>query len=407
LIKNKTKLNHKDAIQILESGLDAANPDIYISNHIKNAKFAKYDKIWIIATGKAADSMARIVHSKIKLDGGIIVIPKNYTSIFSHKKFKIFRAGHPTPTKSSILAAKSIIKLLKTRQKNDLVIFLISGGTSPLVCLPFGISLAQKQAITNTLVKSGATIAEINAIRKHLSQIKGGRILQHLNCSAISYVMSDVLGEDLGTIASGLTYCDSTTYSDCIKIIKKYKLKIPKQAQRQLNLGMQGKIPETPKKPKIKNIIIAKNTDCLSAMKKTAQRIGYDVKTLYPISGSTDQATNKILKNFSFGKKNCLIFGGETTVKVTGKGKGGRNQELVLTILSKLKQNATVSSIGTDGIDGVTNYAGAVSDYIANKKEMKKYLQNNDSNSYFAKHGGLIKTGPTHTNLMDIGLIMS
>jgi hydroxypyruvate reductase len=400
----------QNALAILDAGLCAALPKNSLAGIIKENKLlgnkshllSKYRKIHVVAVGKAADSMAKLVHSKIKLARGIIVIPQNYKPVFHNKKFKIHHAAHPIPNKSSIAAAKSILALLKNAKKNDLVIFLISGGASSLVCLPEGITLTQKQRMTQLLLKCGATIDEINSIRKHLSSIKGGKLAQNLPCSAISLVMSDVVGDNLSSIASGLTYFDDSTFSDCMRIIKKYHLeqKIPLQVLKRLQLGTKGEIAETPKKLIIPNFIVATNRNCVDAMAKKAA-------ILAPVSGDVKNAAKRILQNFSNTKKSCLVFGGETTVKVIGSGKGGRNQELVLRILQNLKKNSSVvASIGTDGIDGNTKYAGAISDFTPNKNEIKDYLKENNSNAFFKKHNRLILTGPTHTNLMDIGLIL-
>ncbi|MGQ0605827.1 MAG: glycerate kinase type-2 family protein, partial [Candidatus Nitrosotenuis sp.] len=374
------------------------------SYHISN-----YDKVWLVAVGKAADSMAKSVHQITSVHGGIIAIPQNYTPVFCNKKFQIIKAGHPIPNKNSILSAKRIITLLKNTGKNDLVIFLISGGSSALVCLPNGITLGQKKQMTQILLESGASISEINAIRKHLSGVKGGKILENLRCDAISYVMSDVVNDDLGSIGSGLVYCDKSTFSDCLKIISKYGLeqKVPKPILNRLKNGAKGKIPETPKKAKIPNCIIATNSDCLDVMVKQARNLGYRTKLYSGVSGDVRVAAARILQKSSMVKKSCLIFGGEPTVKVRGRGKGGRNQELVLNMISKLKQNVVVASVGTDGIDGNTKHAGAIFGDMMDHHIIKPYLKNNDSNSFFQKHGGLIMTGPTHTNLLDVGLVLS
>jgi hydroxypyruvate reductase len=419
LIKNKPQISNektKDALNILEAGLQAAIPDSFLEKFVrhnqliapKKINLAKFDKIYIVSVGKAADAMAKFVHTKVNADGGIVVIPNTHTSVFTNKKFRIIRPSHPIPNNASIVAAKSIIQLLKNAKKDDLVIFLVSGGASPLVCLPDGITLQQKQHLTQSLLKSGASIQEINALRKHLSLVKGGKILENLHCQATSYVMSDVIGDDLSAIASGLTYCDKTTFQDCLRIIQKYnlELKTPKPILIHFKLGVQGKIPETPKTPKIQNIIIASNKDCVNVMAKKARNLGYRTKVLHPLSGDVQSAAKKALRNFQNKPKTCLIFGGEPTVKVTGYGKGGRNQEIVLQILKRAKSELVIASIGTDGIDGNTRYAGAASYFAAKKTEIDRYLKNNDSNSFFKKHGGLIMTGPTHTNLMDVGLIL-
>ncbi len=419
LIQNRRNIQNKktrDALACLESGLESARPETFLTKFIKNDKLlgpktillSQYNKIYIVSVGKAAYTMAKFVHVKINSNGGIVIIPQTHTPIFFDKKFKTIKASHPIPNNKSIVAAKSIIRLLKNTKKDDFVIFLISGGTSSLVCLPYGVTLREKQQLTQNLLKCGASIKEINALRKHLSLIKGGNLLKYLNCRAVSYVMSDVVGDDLSSIASGLTYCDKTTFLDCLKIIKKHRLEdqLPKRALLHLKLGARGKIPETPKTPKIQNILVASNKDSINAMAKKARKLGYRTNTLHPLSGDVRSAATKILQNFTNKPKSCLVFGGETTLKVTGNGKGGRNQELVLQILKRSKSDVVIASIGTDGIDGNTKHAGAIFYSTAKQAEIDRYLNNNDSNSFFKKYGGLVMTGATHTNLLDIGLIL-
>ncbi len=333
------------------------------------------------------------------------------SSKINNNKFKIFKSGHPIPDQTSVLAAKSIIKFLKQRKQGDLVIFLVSGGASALLALPDGITLHDKIKITKQLLASGATIDEINCIRKHLSKIKGGRLVNEIRCDAISLVMSDVLGDDLTSIASGTTYFDKSKYSDALKIIKKYRLqnKISKQILDRINQGVSGRIPETPKTTKIPHKIILRNKDCIKAMQNKSKKLGISNKTVL-ISGDVLNEASHLVSQIPKSKNSCILFGGESTVKVKGKGKGGRNQELVLRILEKIqktKQNLIISSLGTDGIDGNTQYAGAITKNIqVPHKEIKSYLNKNNSMNFFKKYGGLIKTGYTHTNLMDIGIIL-
>lgn len=407
-------------LQILNAGLESAMPQkklkkFFYSNKIKIGKkrinLSNYDSIYLVAFGKAANSMTKTVNSLLKIKNGIVVVPKGMTSIINNDKFKIFKSGHPIPNRTSVLAAKSIIKFLKQRKHGDLVIFLVSGGSSALLALPDGITLNDKIKITKQLLMSGATIDEINCIRKHLSQIKGGRLVKEMRCDAISLVMSDVLGDNLSSIASGTTYFDNSKYSDALKIIKKYRLqnKIPKQILDRINLGVSGRIPETPKTTKIPHKIILTNKDCIKAMQNKSKKLGISNKTVI-VSGDVINETSNLVSQIPKNKNSCILFGGETTVKVKGKGKGGRNQELVLRILEKIqktKQNLIISSLGTDGIDGNTKYAGAITKNIqVPHKEIKSYLNKNNSMNFFKKYGGLINTGYTHTNLMDIGIIL-
>ena len=425
IIKNFKELatdpKKRTALVIMDAGLLAAMPDVALKKIVRKNRLvigkntihlAKYERIFVIGLGKAADLMANAVNSLTNVDGGIIVIPQGTRSIFKNKKFEIFHAGHPLPNKQSVKAGKAILKFLKQRKRTDFIIFLVSGGGSSLVSVPAGLTLNEKKTVTDLLLKSGADIHEINCIRKHLSKIKGGRMTEHFSCDAVSLVMSDVIGDDLSVIASGTTYCDRTTFNDAKKILEKYDLKksVPQSVLQRLDLGMTGKVPETPKSPKILNHIIASNKDCLNAMAKKAKNLGLKTKVVYPVTGDVKHAAKKLLKSIPKGSKSCLIFGGETTLKVTGAGKGGRNQEFVLYALDeiqKLNKRTIIASIGTDGKDGNTDAAGAIMSNIEFKtQEIQNFLQNNDSYNFFKRHGGLIFTGSTHTNLMDIGIIL-
>jgi hydroxypyruvate reductase len=222
--------------------------------------------------------------------------------------------------------------------------------------------------------------------------------------------MSDVEGDDLSAIASGTTYMDNTTFLDALNIINKYKLKnkVPLEILQRLEDGFKGKITETPKKAKIENYIIANNQDCLKAMELKAKELGYNVKTIQ-VFGNIKDATKTIMENIPEKQKSCLIFGGETTVEVIGKGTGGRNQELVLRILknSQNLKKIIIASIGTDGIDGNTFFAGAITENIKiDESTIKEFLKNSDSGRFFQKQKSNIRTDFTHTNLMDIGVIL-
>ncbi len=426
LIKNfnclATNLEKKDSLCILEAGLDAALPELSLRKIVRRNTIAigkktillsKYSRIFVIGVGKSADSMAKTICAQTRINGGIIVIPNKTKPVFNNKKIKILHASHPIPNNQSITAAKQIIEFLKTRKPTDFIIFLISGGGSSLLALPYGISLHDKKIVTSLLLKSGANIHEINCVRKHLSKIKGGKLIEHLACDAVSFVMSDVVGDDLSDIASALTYFDDTTFKDAYRILTKYNLKknTPPSVLKLLNDGISGKIPETPKLSKIKNYLIATNSVCIDAMLKRAHKLGYATKTAQPISGNVTIVSKKLLKSFPIKKHFCLIFGGETTVKVVGKGKGGRNQELVMYMLKEIQKNrdkVVIASCGTDGKDGNTDASGAILESSKDQfQNIQKFLKNNNSYYFFKKHMGLIFTGPTHSNLMDIGLLLA
>jgi len=410
----------KDCLEILEAGLQAANPENIIPKYVtpneikmgdKSISIEKYSNIYSVAFGKAGDSMTRALNAIIPIKSGIVVIPKGSKSRIKGKKFQIFNSRHPKPDQTSVKAAKEVMKFVQNKRSDELIIFLVSGGGSSLLAMPNEITLDDKIYVTNLLLKSGATIQEFNCIRKHLSKIKGGKLVENMKCHGISLVMSDVEGDDLSSIASGTTYMDDTTYAESLKIIEKYKIKwkMPTEVLQILENGKIKESSETPKKAKIENYIIANNNDCLEAMQKKAKEIGYKV-CIMQVFGEIKDAVTKILENISEKQKTCLIFGGETTVRVLGKGMGGRNQEIVLRLLKntqKLKK-VVIASMGTDGIDGNSVFAGAITENIRIDSSItKEFLKNSDSGRFFQKQKGNIVTDFTHTNLMDIGVILS
>jgi len=410
----------KDCLEILEVGLEAANPENIIPKYVtpneikigdKLIEIGKYSNIYSVAFGKAGDSMTRALNAIIPIKSGIVVIPKGSKSKIKGKKFQIFNSRHPKPDQTSVKAAKEVMKFIQNKRSDELIIFLVSGGGSSLLAMPNEITLEDKIHVTTVLLKSGVTIQEFNCIRKHLSKIKGGKLVENMKCHGISLVMSDVEGDDLSSIASGTTYMDDTTYADALKIIEKYKIKwkMPIEVLQILENGKIKENLETPKKAKIENQIIANNNDCLEAMQRKAKEIGYEVCTMQ-VFGDIKDVVTKILENISDKQKTCLIFGGEPTVRVLGKGMGGRNQELVLRLLKntqKLKK-IVIASMGTDGIDGNSVFAGAITENTRmDSSIMKEFLKNSDSGRFFQKQKGNIVTDFTHTNLMDIGVILS
>ena len=408
----------KECLEILDAGLQAADPKNIISNYVtpneikingKSFNLEKYSSIYSVAFGKAGDSMTRALNAIVPIKSGIIVIPKGSKSIIKAKKFQIFNSRHPEPDQTSVKAAKEVMKFVQNKRSDELIIFLVSGGGSSLLAMPDDITLEDKIHVTKVLLKSGATIQEFNCVRKHLSKIKGGKLIENMKCHGVSLVMSDVEGDDLSAIASGTTYMDDTTYADASEILKKYKIRW-KMPQEVLDLfkKRENEIIETPKKAKIENFVIASNNNCLEAMKEKAEKIGYKVDTMQ-IFGDIKEQVTKILEKISDEEKTCILFGGETTVKVLGKGMGGRNQELVLRLLKntqKLKK-MVIASIGTDGIDGNSVFAGAITENIRIDLDvMKEFLKNSDSGRFFQKQKGNVITNATHTNLMDIGMIL-
>ena len=423
MIKNPSKLplnhNSRDILKILNEGIIASSPSQHLKKYISKNKIQfstskidlkKFNNIFLIAVGKSAGTMTEYVSQKIKFNHGIVVVPKEVTPKLNKKIFEIINAGHPLPNRNSLKAGKNLVEFLNKTQKNDFVLFLISGGGSALSVYPNSISLRDKILVNEELIRSGANINEIACVRKHLSLIKGGRLIQNMNCKGISFVVSDVIGDDITSISSGMTSYDKSTFTDALKILKKFSLQhtLPNSTLSVLKSGVNGNIPETPKKTVIKNTIILNNLTCLLKMKDKSKKLGYKAQLISNITGNLDQVTQMIASKAITSKNSCIIFGGEPTVNVIGNGNGGRNQELVLRLYEKLKHKKpdfTFASIGTDGIDGNTKFAGSIFSTKYNY-DGRSYLKNNDSSSFFKKFGGLIKTGITQNNVNDIGVII-
>ena len=263
----------KDCLEILESGLQAADPQNILPNYVtpneirlngKIVDISKYSNIYTVAFGKAGDSMTRAINSIIPIKSGIIVIPKGSKAKIKSKKFQIFNSKHPKPDKTSVKAAKEVMKFVENKKNKELIIFLVSGGGSSLLAMPDEITLSDKSHVTDLLLKSGATIQEFNCVRKHLSKIKGGKLVQNMKCDGVSLIMSDVEDDDLSSIASGTTFMDNTTYQDAMDIIEKYRLKrkIPLEVLQILGNGLHDQKPETLKQSKIKGGKLVQNMKC-------------------------------------------------------------------------------------------------------------------------------------------------
>ena len=411
-----TSKRKRDCLEILEAGLAAAQPERIIPRYVRNGvisvgdtvvRAAEYSGVYVVAFGKAADAMARAFNAEVRATAGIVVIPKKNKPRIRGKKFQIFKAGHPKPDKTSVRAAREVMKFLQNRRSGELVVFLVSGGGSSLLAMPDRISLGDKIRATDLLIKSGAAIQEINCVRKHLSRIKGGRMTENLRCRAVGLIMSDVEGDDVSSIASGMTCPDKTIPADAIGVVERHGLrrKMPDAVLEALrqdrnDLASQGAV---------ENHVIARNTDCLRAMEDAAAAIGYKVSVMQ-VFGDIKDATREILERIPDKPRMCLVFGGEVTVRVLGKGTGGRAQEMVLRILKNTQgdKRIAVASIGTDGIDGNSPHAGAITEnLVTDTRRIREFLKNSDSGGFFQRHNGCIMTGPTHTNLMDIGVILS
>jgi hydroxypyruvate reductase len=360
------------------------------------------------------------------------LITTKYGYALPLKKTEIIEAGHPIPDQKGYGGAKKICSLLKASGPKDLVIFLLSGGGSALLPFPADhIDLKEKQEMTQLLLDCGADIKEINTIRKHISQVKGGRLAKWAYPSTvIGFILSDVVGDQLDVIASGPSVPDSSTFEEAWEILEKYDLlnEISPSIQEYLQLGKEGKVEETPKPgdivfERVYNILIGSNMMALCAAEKEASSFGLNTLLLSSsIVGETREAARfhtAILKEvISSGnpipKPACILSGGETTVTIKGNGSGGRNQEFVLAGAIEIDgiEKVVLLSGGTDGTDGPTDAAGAVADHTTVRRaksmgmDSKAYLENNDAYPFFQKLGDLLITGPTHTNVMDMRIML-
>jgi glycerate-2-kinase len=348
-------------------------------------------------------------------------------------KIKIYEAGHPVPDDNGVAATEEIIDLVKRLDEKSLLLCLISGGGSALFVSPIeGITLKDKKKATDLLLKSGATIEELNTVRKHISKVKGGGLAKlAYPAKIISLIISDVIGDKLDVIASGPTSPDNSTFTDALKVIERYGLidRIPRKVLEVLQSGVDGFIPETPKKgdklfDRVENILIGNNRKALEAAKSEAERFGYQTEILTAgISGEAAEIGKWLARktrevhNTLCAKENCkvcLISGGETTVTVRGTGLGGRNMEVALSFAIEISgiDGITLLSAGTDGTDGPTDAAGAIVDGAtiirarARGLNPENYLENNDSYTFFKETGNLFITGPTGTNVMDIQIVI-
>jgi len=383
--------------------------------------------LYVIGAGKAAAAMAQTVESILGDEINAGIITTKYEHALPLEKIICIEAAHPVPDEKSVQAAEQTMSLLKQTKANDVIICLLSGGASSLWAdTPDGISLKELQQTFDLLLKSGASIDEMNCVRRHLSQIKGGQLLRYApHARWFTLIISDVPGDQLQDIASGPTTADATTFADAINIINSYQLQqqLPTTVLNYLRKGIMGELEDTIKPgsellQKVNNTIIGSNKTALAAAKQKAEELGYTVIIQEELmTGETATAATAIMQKatqYHSNKPACLLYGGETTVTVTGNGKGGRNQHLALCALQQLnnKHNITLLAAGTDGTDGPTDAAGAFADAVLKQAAIDQQLSlidaitNNDAYPFFEKVNGLLKTGATQTNVMDIVIVL-
>ncbi|MEX0622103.1 MAG: DUF4147 domain-containing protein [Candidatus Woykebacteria bacterium] len=423
IIKNFAQLAtsklRRDALQIIEDGLNSINTRKIIEKNVRLHKngllwvkdnwvdLKKYRRIYLIGIGKAAFASVRVLEGKLKdyITDGIVL------DIYGAplKKVKSMVGTHPHTTETNVSATREIIGLLQSAQEEDLVLTVITGGGSALLCSPYKMSCETKDSIAQALWNAGATVQEMNTVRKHLSGIKGGHFAQlAYPAKVVSLIFSDVPGDNLSAIASGPTVLDPTTVQDAAKILAKYNvLKVCSLP----NCDLQ----ETPKDPmifrRVVNVVVVNNKTPIAAMEETGRHLGYKVEIFSSeISGEAEAVAKELVLNSK--PKTALLAAGETTVRVKGKGKGGRNQHLVLAALKYLRDGRIIVSVNSDGYD-FTPHAGAIGDEYTLKKAARKklppekYLKNDDSFHFFEKVGDAIKTGILGTNVADLMLVLS
>jgi len=415
--------------------LDAGSLFIRCGNTVVRENLASYDRIVAIGIGKAACGMARAVEEALgdRLDEGLVLTKYGHGQSLS--RIRVVEASHPVPDENGMNASRCILHIAQEASERTLVLCLVSGGGSALFTLPAeGLSLPDKQSLTETLLASGATIDEINTVRKHLSRVKGGRLARTLHpARTISLVLSDVVGDRLDTIASGVTAPDATTFAQAQEILARYAIEnlAPRAAREIILKGVRGEIPETPKEDdpafaRVTNLIVGNNRSACEAARERGEALGYHTRVLaQPITGEASRAGSffaglaRDIASGRFGlpRPALLVAGGETTVTVRGTGRGGRNQEMALAFLADMARTPlrdarlAFLSAGTDGTDGPTEAAGAmvtsdlVRTVVSRTLDPLAFLGNNDSNGFFRSEGGLFVTGPTGTNVCDIQLL--
>jgi len=437
---NKVK---KEALDIFLAALKAVDPAVAIRRHVlregsslkvggSTYGLEDFENIFVSGAGKASAAMAQPLEEILgdRLTSGFINVKYGHGRRL--QRIHVQEAGHPLPDEAGLLGAEKIIELVRGAGEKDLVIFLISGGGSALLPAPAeGLTLEDKKQATKLLLDCGATIHEINAIRKHISRVKGGQLARLAHpATLVSLILSDVVGDRLDSIASGPTVPDESTFEGCRRILEKYKLEatIPRAVLGHLEKGSRGEIPETPKPgdgafARTQNLIIASNAQAVEAAAEKAQALGYNTLVLSTfIEGETREvarmhaalAKEVLRSGRPVGRPACLISGGETTVTVRGDGLGGRNQEFSLAAAIEIDglEDVVILSGGTDGTDGPTEAAGAIADGTTVRRgralglEAEAYLSNNDSYHFFRPLGDLLITGPTFTNVMDLHLVL-
>ncbi len=416
----------------------APHPVLVVRTEIQEERvdLSRFDRIVVTGMGKASARMALGLESVLgdRISGGVVAVKTGHVETLA--RITLVEAAHPVPDESSVAAARAVLGVCGSPDERTLVIVLISGGGSAILCAPAeGISLADKAAATQLLLASGAAIHEVNCVRKHLSSIKGGRLAAaYAPATVLSLILSDVSGDDLDSIASGPTVPDPTTFADALGIARRYGIvdALPASVADRLIRGAAGEIPDTPKLgdpafDRATTILLGSNRLALMAARARAEALGYSTLALTArLSGEAREAALMYLavgkdvaaSGFPLARPACFLAGGETTVTLRGKGLGGRNQEMALAFLDAMERfpkdagDLVFLAASTDGNDGPTDAAGAfasaeiVARAAAAGIKAADYLAANDSWHFFDRLGCLLRTGPTNTNVCDIQVLL-
>ena len=429
------------AEEIWQAALDAARPEVCIPRAIRvtDKGFAVGDKSFtvagrlvVIGAGKAGAGMAQVVERLFndRISSGLVITKYGHRLPTDH--IQVFEAGHPVPDRSGELAVEGMREILRDLNPKDVVLCLFSGGGSSLLPSPTeGITLGEKQQVTSNLLRAGAPIRELNAVRKHLSSIKGGQLLRWTApARVVSLIMSDVIGDPLDFIASGPTAPDTTTFADALGIVRKYGITVPAAVRNRLERGARGEIPETPKQgdplfERVSNHIIANNRLLLESASARAAELGFKTMVLSSEIEGEARDVGRFFASIAremgssgqpIAPPACVLAAGETTVTVRGSGRGGRNQEMALAWALKMQswtQPVCFASVATDGTDGPTTAAGGIVDPFTCSRAIEmdlepiKFLRDNDSFTFLQSVRDLIITGPTQTNLMDLQILLA
>lgn len=417
-----------DAARLTRRALSRDGPSLRVAG--RSFDLGRIRRVVVVGAGKASGAMAEAVEEV--LDGlpleGLVAVKERREP--GPRRIRTVESGHPIPDARGQAAAEEILRLAREAGPDDLVLCLISGGGSALTPAPVaGVTLGEKQAVTRLLLECGATINELNAVRKHLSRLKGGQLARAAHpAPVVSLLLSDVIGDPLDVIASGPTAPDPTTFGDALAILDRFGLRgrLPPSVRAHLEAGARGEVEDTPKPGDavlagVTNAVIGNNGLVVEAAVAEARRLGLTPCLLTRrLQGEAREVARVFAAlldetargGLAAGRPACLIAGGETTVTIRGSGTGGRCQEFALALVSELAgmRDVVVLAAGTDGSDGPTDAAGAVVDSAtlgrARERELdvQGALQDNDSHRFFAALDDLVRTGPTGSNLMDVYL---